>query len=225
MKTRMRLVRGDITTIEADAIVNSSNNDLVLGGGVSGTISRVAGMEVQEECHKVGTVPLGTAVATGAGMLKAKWIIHAAVNPLGLWADAKSVRKATKNVLAIADEKQIQTLAFPALGTGAGALSVERCADILIDEVARHCSPDTTPLEEVMFVIYDEKTFTIFEERFNEKTAPKNEIKPEPAAAEPTPAASAEAPSAEAPPAPSPAVPPEPPTAPPPANSESQESG
>jgi O-acetyl-ADP-ribose deacetylase (regulator of RNase III) len=166
MKTQLRMIRGDITTVDADAIVNSANNDLVMGGGVSGAIRRVAGQAVQDECHKIGTVPLGTAVVTSGGLLKAQWIIHAAVNPLGMWADAKSVRNATRAALKRADEKQVKRLAFPALGTGAGALAVERCADILIEEVMKHCENDQTPLEEVMFVLYDEKPFAIFEEKF-----------------------------------------------------------
>src|SRR4029077_16754058 len=125
-----------------------------------------AGQAVQDECHKIGTVPLGTAVITSGGLLKAKWIIHATVNPLGMWADAKSVRNATKAALKKADENKIKSLAFPALGTGAGALAVERCADILIEEVMAHCANDQTSLEEVMFVLYDEKPFAIFEEKF-----------------------------------------------------------
>ncbi len=169
MKTQLKMIRGDITTVDAEAIVNSANNDLVLGGGVSGAIRRVAGPAVQDECHKIGTVPLGTAVITTGGSLKAQWIIHAAVNPLGLWADAKSVRAATKAALRKADDKKIKRLAFPALGTGAGALAVERCAEILIEEVMKHCENDQTSLEEVMFVLYDEKPFAIFEEKFKVK--------------------------------------------------------
>src|SRR6187401_117765 len=117
MKTQLRMIRGDLTTVDADAIVNSANNDLVMGGGVSGAIRRVAGQQVQDECHKIGTVPLGTAVVTSGGLLKAQWIIHAAVNPLGMWADAKSVRNAVKATMKRAEEKQIKRLAFPALGT------------------------------------------------------------------------------------------------------------
>lgn len=169
MKTRLRMIRGDITQVEADAIVNSANNDLVLGGGVSGAIRRVAGPQVQEECHRIGTIPLGTAAVTSAGQLKAKWIIHAAVNPLGLWADAKSVRNAAREALRKAEELKCRTIAFPAIGTGAGALPVERCADILIEETLRHCASGATGLEEVMFVLYDEKPFQIFEERFKQK--------------------------------------------------------
>ena len=201
MKTQLKMMRADITTVDADAIVNSANNDLVMGGGVSGAIRRVAGQAVQDECHKIGTVPLGTAVVTSGGLLKAQWIIHAAVNPLGMWADAKSVRSATKAVLKRAEEKQVKRLAFPALGTGAGALAVERCADILIEEVMKHCEGDQTSLEEVMFVLYDEKPFAIFEEKFKVKVlgeAPSPEVADPRALPEPPPGT--------APPAPAPAV-------------------
>ncbi|HYF00885.1 MAG TPA: macro domain-containing protein [Planctomycetota bacterium] len=168
MPIQMQVQRGDLTAVEADAIVNSANNDLVLGGGVSGAISRVAGPAVQEECRQIGTVPLGTAVVTGAGNLKAKYILHAAVNPLGLWADAKSIRNAVRNVLQKARELQIRRIAFPAIGTGTGGFPVERCADILVEEVQKHGEGETS-LEEVVFVLYDEKPFAIFDERFKEK--------------------------------------------------------
>lgn len=215
MKTQLKMFRGDITTVEVDAIVNSANNDLVLGGGVSGAIRRVAGVDVQEECNKIGTIPLGEAVVTSGGQLKVRWIIHAAVNPLGLWADAKSVRNATRNALKRAEEKKVRALAFPAIGTGAGALPVERCAEILIEEVQRHCAGETS-IEEVSFVLYDEKPYAIFEERFNLKMgiAPPPSALSEPGASgarplppsPPVPTAPDPPPAATAPPAPSPAV-------------------
>ena len=190
MSIEMKVVRGDLTTQQVDAIVNSVNNDLLLGGGVSGAISRVAGPSVQEECHKIGTVPLGTAVVTSAGNLAAKWIIHAAVNPLGLWADAKSVRSAVRNVLKKTQELGAKRVAFPAIGTGAGGFPVERCVDILVEEVLKHGETPTS-LEEVLFVLYDEKPFAIFEERYKEK------LNPTPPAPEGTPEGAG--PAAEAP--------------------------
>jgi O-acetyl-ADP-ribose deacetylase (regulator of RNase III) len=200
MKTQLKMTKGDITAVEADAIVNSANNDLVLGGGVSGAIRRVAGVDVQEECNRIGTIPLGEAVVTSGGQLKAKWIIHAAVNPLGLWADAKSVRNATRNALKRAEEKKVRTLAFPAIGTGAGALPVERCAEILVDEVQKHCSGETS-IEEVSFVLYDEKPYAIFEERFNQKMGIAVPPPASPATPIPPPLP-AEPPTSPAPPAP-----------------------
>ncbi len=203
MKTKLSMVRGDITAVDAEAIVNSANNDLLLGGGVSGAIRRVAGDAVQEECNRIGTIPLGEAVVTSGGSLKAKWIIHAAVNPLGLWADVKSVRNAARNALKRAGEKKVATLAFPAIGTGAGAMPVTRCAEILIDEVTKHCAGETS-LEHVMFVLYDEKPFQIFEECFNQKVLkvpPPPPPAPEPPAVPPPAAPPPPEPPAPIPPA------------------------
>jgi O-acetyl-ADP-ribose deacetylase (regulator of RNase III) len=205
MSIEMKVVRGDITTQQVDAIVNSVNNDLLLGGGVSGAISRVAGPAVQEECHRIGTVPLGTAVVTSAGNLAAKHIIHAAVNPLGLWADAKSVRAAVRNVLKKAQELGLKRLAFPAVGTGAGGFPVERCVDILFEEVQKHAESPTS-LEEVSFVLYDEKPFAIFEERFKERMNPTPPPPPEGSAPAADAAAVAPAPPETPPAAPPPAV-------------------
>ena len=153
----------------------------------------MAGPSVQEECHRIGTVPLGTAVVTPAGNLAAKWIIHAAVNPLGLWADAKSIRSAVRNALIKARELGVKKVALPAVGTGAGGFPVERCADILIEEVLKH-GEQPSSLEEVLFVLYDEKPYAIFDERFKEKMNPAPPAPPEAATPEAAPASAPDAP-------------------------------
>lgn len=151
--------------MEVDAIVNSANNDLILGAGVSGAIRRIGGPTIQEECHAIGTIPLGEAVVTTGGNLKAKWIIHAATNPLGLWANAKSVRNAMKTTLKRAIEKGFKKLAVPAIGSGSGGFPVDICANVLYDVVAEHAAGET-PIEEISFVCLDEKSFKVFEEKF-----------------------------------------------------------
>ncbi|HZL73713.1 MAG TPA: macro domain-containing protein [Planctomycetota bacterium] len=168
MPLKIQLLQGDITQLEVDAIVNSANNDFILGSGVSGAIHRLGGPEIQEECHKIGTRPLGSVATTTAGKLKAKYIIHAAVNPLGLWADAKSIRAAFRGVLRELRDKGIKSTAVPAIGTGAGAFSIDRCADILLEEV-RDFAKTEQPLETLIFVLFDEKNFKAFEERFARK--------------------------------------------------------
>ena len=129
MALKIQLTQGDITQMEVEAIVNSANNDLILGSGVSGAIHRLGGPEIQEECHRIGTLPLGSVATTTAGKLNARYIIHAAVNPLGLWADAKSIRTAFRGVLRELAAKGIKTVAIPAIGTGSGAFSIDRCAE------------------------------------------------------------------------------------------------
>ncbi|HZN62019.1 MAG TPA: macro domain-containing protein [Planctomycetota bacterium] len=168
MPLKIQLLHGDITQLEVEAIVNSANNDFILGSGVSGAIHRLGGPEIQEECHRIGTRPLGSVATTTAGKLKAKYIIHAAVNPLGLWADAKSIRAAFRGVLRELRDKGIKSTAVPAIGTGAGAFSIDRCADILLEEV-RDFAKTEPPLETLIFVLFDEKNFQAFEERFARK--------------------------------------------------------
>src|SRR5882672_5203743 len=107
MPTQIRILQGDITALEADAVINSSNNDLIMGAGVSGALRRIGGPSIQEECHAIGTIPLGEAVVTTGGSLKCKYVIHAATNPLGLWASAKWIRLALKNALKRAVEKEV----------------------------------------------------------------------------------------------------------------------
>ena len=167
-KGRISLVQGDLTTMDVDAIVNSANNDLILGSGVSGAIRRIGGPEIQEECHKIGTIPLGQAVVTTGGKLPCRWIVHAAVMPLGLWSDAKWIREGTRNSLRCAAEKGVKSIAIPAIGSGAGAYPLDRCAEIMLEETLRHLGGETS-IEEVYFVLYDPKNFAIFGERLKEK--------------------------------------------------------
>ncbi len=166
--TQLYLCKADLTTLDVDAIVNSSNNDLILGSGFSSVIRRVGGPEIQEECTKVGTIPLGEAAVTTAGKLKCAWIIHVAVLPLGMWADAKSVRNGIRNTLKRAEEKKVKSLALPAVGTGDGALPIDRCAEILFKEIGDRIRGETS-LEAVLFVIEDEKSYERFEDLYKSR--------------------------------------------------------
>jgi len=170
MSVKVYLRKGDITTMEVDAIVNSANTELILGGGVAGAIRRNGGPAIQEECNKIGIIPLGEAAITSAGNLKAKYIIHAASVSLGRWATTESVRNAIKNSFKRAQEKKIKTIAFPAIGSGIGGLQIDKCAEILLSEVLRHINSPTS-LEIIYFVLYDDKSYKAFEEKFDEVKA------------------------------------------------------
>ena len=103
MDSRIELAVGDITDIEADAIVNAANNQLQLGGGVAGAVRRKGGPSIQEECDRIGPIPLGEAAVTGAGWLKAKYVIHAASMSLGQSTSEENLVASTKNSLLRAD--------------------------------------------------------------------------------------------------------------------------
>lgn len=166
MPAEVTLQLGDITEFEVDALVSPANNDLILGGGVSGAVRRGAGAEIQEACNKLAPIPLGEAVVTPGFALRAKWVIHAGVMPLGLWADANSVRRAAMNSLKRAEEKSVKSLALPAIGTGAGNFPAHKSARILFEELSKHLR--NSKLEKVLIVLFEEKVMKEFTELYNE---------------------------------------------------------
>ena len=158
---KIEVCQGDITQLELDAVVNAANNRLWMGGGVAGALKRVGGREIETEAVSKGPVPIGEAVVTGAGKLKANYIIHAAVMGQDLKTDAEKIRQATRNSLLRGDELGIKSIAFPALGTGVGGFSLNECARIMISEV-RQYSAGKTQLERIVFVLYDEPAYQAF---------------------------------------------------------------
>jgi O-acetyl-ADP-ribose deacetylase (regulator of RNase III) len=159
-KTSLR--QGDLTEADVDAIVNAANNDLMLGGGVAGAIRVKGGPAIQQECDKIGTIPLGEAAITGAGLLRARHVIHAASMRLGESTSEENLRAATRNSLMRADENSLKTIAFPAIGTGIAGFPIERCAQAMLEEVRAHLSGPTT-LERVEFVLFDRRSLEVFE--------------------------------------------------------------
>ena len=117
---QIEITQGDITEADVEAVVNAANNDLQLGGGVAGAIRRKGGPSIQQECNRIGRVPLGEAAITGGGQLKADYVIHAASMQLGGQTTAENLQASTSNSLLRAEEKKIQSIAFPAVGTGIG---------------------------------------------------------------------------------------------------------
>jgi O-acetyl-ADP-ribose deacetylase (regulator of RNase III) len=156
------LVKADIAQQDADAIVNAANNHLWMGAGVAGAIKRAGGREIEDEAVAKGPIPIGEAAVTGAGRLKARYVIHAAVMGRDLRTDADKIRQATQNSLRRADELALKSIAFPALGTGVGGFSLEECARIMLDVVREHGASGTS-LERVVFVLYDEPAYQAFE--------------------------------------------------------------
>jgi len=161
-RAKIVLRQGDLTEADVDAIVNAANNDLMLGGGVAGAIRVKGGAAIQQECDKIGTIPLGEAAITGAGMLRTRHVIHAASMRLGESTSEANLRAATRNSLMRADENSLKTIAFPAIGTGIAGFPIERCAQVMLEEVRAHLDGPTT-LERVEFVLFDRRSLEVFE--------------------------------------------------------------
>jgi len=161
VKAKIHIVQGDLTEQDADAIVNAANNDLQLGGGVAGAIRRKGGPAIQEECDRIGPVPLGEAAITTGGNLKARYVIHAASMRLGEETSEKNLRLSTRNSLLRAKEKGLRSVAFPAVGTGIAGFPMRRCAEVMLEEAVSHLAGPTT-LEDVRFVLYDRPAYETF---------------------------------------------------------------
>jgi O-acetyl-ADP-ribose deacetylase len=116
----LEVVEGDIAALDVDAVANAANNHLWMGAGVAGALKRAGGDEIEHEAVARGPIPVGEAVATSAGRLPAKWVIHGAVMGQDLRTSAQLVEQTTRNVLCLADELEAESLALPAFGTGVG---------------------------------------------------------------------------------------------------------
>ena len=161
--TRIVLVEGDLTEQAVDAIVNAANCTLALGSGVAGAIAQRGGPEVAAACAEAGPIDLGGAVQTTASDLPAHCVIHAAaIQAPGAAASEESVRDAVRAALALAADAGFRTIALPALGTGVGGFSLQRCAEVSLAE-ARAVAEQETSLEEIRFVLLGEPAFRLFE--------------------------------------------------------------
>ena len=155
--------QGDITRETTGAIVNAANTDLQLGAGVAGAIRRAGGPEIQKECDRIGTIPLGEAAITTGGNLKARYVIHAASMGLGgPLTTETSLRDSVKNSLLRAHEKGLKSIAFPAIGTGVAGFPVDRCAEILLGEIDRFLRETDTSIETVHLILFDAATTDAF---------------------------------------------------------------
>lgn len=154
-------IRGDITDYDGDAIVNAANNHFWMGSGVAGAIKRKGGTVIEEEAMRQGPKPVGQAVMTGAGALKAKFVIHAAVMGQDLQTDAARILAATQSALQLAESKEIGSIAFPALGTGVGGFPLSEAAKIMVREASSFLQLAKS-LCRVTFVLFDEEAYDKF---------------------------------------------------------------
>jgi len=155
--------QADITGLEVDAIANAANTELKHGGGVAAAISRAGGPEVQSESDERAPIGLGEAVATGAGSMPSKWVIHAATMELGGPTSAEIIRTATANTLALAEELGAKSLALVAFGTGVGGFPIDEAAAIEVEEVERHLAAGSG-LELVVFAVHGDRAALAFQE-------------------------------------------------------------
>jgi O-acetyl-ADP-ribose deacetylase len=162
--TTLEVVQGDITECTVDAIVNAANNHLWMGAGVAGAIKRKGGQVIEDEAVRQGPIPVGEAVVTGGGALKARHVIHAAAMGQELTTDASLIRQATVNSLKRATELGLESVALPALGTGVGGFPVDQAARVMIEATDVFLRTTAQPsLKRVMFVLFTPDALRAFE--------------------------------------------------------------
>jgi O-acetyl-ADP-ribose deacetylase len=154
------VVEGDIAAIEVDAIANAANNHLWMGSGVAGAIKRAGGEDIEREAVAQGPIDVGDAVATGAGRLPARWVIHGAVMGQDLRTNAELIRRTTGRCLRVADELGATSLALPAFGTGVGGFPLDECARIMVDAVRAY---EPSSLKRVVFAVFGDDAAAAFE--------------------------------------------------------------
>jgi len=158
----IKVVLGDITEEETDAIVNAANSQLKHGGGVAGAIVRKGGRVIQEESDKIGYCPVGKAVYTSAGKLKAKYVIHAVGPRWGEGDEENKLRSAVKSALEVATELKLKSIAIPAISTGIFGYPKEEGTRVILEEVFKFLDGEKTTLEEVHLTNIDRETSDLF---------------------------------------------------------------
>src|SRR3954468_10468133 len=157
---RLEVREGDIAAVEADAVANAANDALWMGAGVAGALKRAGGDEIEREAMAQGPIELGSAVATTAGRLPARWGVHGAVMGQELRTNADLVRRTPRSCLELADELGCRSLALPAFGTGVGGFALGECARLMVG-VARGYGARS--LEGGLFAVFGDAARAAFE--------------------------------------------------------------
>jgi O-acetyl-ADP-ribose deacetylase (regulator of RNase III) len=163
----IRLVQGDITERDTDAIVNAANSSLQHGGGVAGAIVRKGGQIIQDESDEIGFTPVGHTALTSAGRLKAKFVIHAVGPRMGEGDEENKLKNAVLNTLLLASQKGLQSISMPAISSGIFGFPKDRCAKILVKESFAFLKKQkSSSLQVIEFCIYDDLTLGYFKKEF-----------------------------------------------------------
>jgi O-acetyl-ADP-ribose deacetylase (regulator of RNase III) len=164
----------DITALEVDVIANAANTRLMHGGGVAGAISRAGGPEVQRESDRLAPIALGQAVATTAGEMPARWVIHAATMEPGGPTSAEVIRRATAATLRCAEDLGARSLALVAFGTGVGGFPLGEAAVIELDVAHRHLDRGSA-LERIVFAVRGAEALRAFQRALSDRSRARAE--------------------------------------------------
>ncbi len=164
----IKLLKGDITRVEADAIVNAANHTLLGGGGVDGAIHRAAGPGLLQECSRLNGCATGDARITGGYNLPASFVIHT-VGPVwrgGQHNERELLASCYKNSIELAENHKLRSIAFPNISTGVYGFPKPEAAEIAIGTV-KECSGETSSLQTIIFVVFDDENYTLYHQKLD----------------------------------------------------------
>lgn len=164
----IEIVKGDITELDVECIVNPANSNLIFGGGVAGAIRQKGGDSIQEECNKIGDCEVGKAVITSGGNLKSKYVIHA-VGPLyGMNIyPARLLSDAVTNSLLLANSKGIKSIALPAISTGIFGYPMDEAASVILKAVLKFSKKKNLSIKKCYICLYTDNDFKIFKNEYD----------------------------------------------------------
>jgi len=158
---KIKIVEGNIALLDVEAVVNAANRELQLGSGVAGAIRTYGGPSIQQECNKLGPIEVGEAVISGAGNLKARYVIHAVGPRMGEGDEEAKLARATRRSLEIAGRKKIGSLAIPAISTGIYGFPLQECSEIMLRLAMDFLKKNDFP-KEILFCLYGQEACSVF---------------------------------------------------------------
>jgi O-acetyl-ADP-ribose deacetylase (regulator of RNase III) len=162
-RLELKVIQGDITTVDTEVIVNAANNEFWMGAGVAGAIKAAGGDNIEKEAIEKGPVMPGRAIYTAAGKLKFNYIIHAAVMGQNLKTSRDLIQKSTVSALQLADKLNVKSITLPAFGTGVGGFPIKPCA-LIMTQTARSFESVAKSLKLVQFCLFDAVTYKLFKD-------------------------------------------------------------
>ncbi|MCG6551448.1 MAG: macro domain-containing protein [Candidatus Magnetominusculus sp. LBB02] len=168
---KIRLVKGDITDRQVDAIVNAANSHLQHGGGVAAAIVKKGGAVIQQESDRAGYTPVGTAAVTQAGKLPCKAVIHAVGPQMGEGNEDEKLKNAVVNSIKAAAERGFTSISMPAISSGIFGFPKDRCAQVLVGQSRRYLEENpSSSVKIIEFCIFDDATLEYFKREFGKLT-------------------------------------------------------
>ena len=167
-KSEIVLLKGDITERDTDAIINTSNNRLILGSGLAGAIKAKGGNQIVDECARHGSIDIGETVLTSGGNLKTGAVIHVALTEYDGQITNENIEKSLRNCLKLANKQRFKSIAIPDMSVGISRFPPEVCAETVCMVLKEYISRKSRNLQRIEIVLWDIDTLRIYKQKYAE---------------------------------------------------------